>query len=86
MRSLFLFIGILLEGFFLFCDQKKETKKSRCCEAADPALGLLAPRNPKVGSKNPKAKNCRNDCIFLNAFGPFSILTPSGPKSSTPFL
>ena len=37
-------------------------------------------RTPKRRSKGPKAKKCRNDCIFLNAFGPFSILTPSGPK------
>ena len=37
-------------------------------------------RTPKVWSKNPKAKKCRNDCIFLNAFVSFSRLTPSGPK------
>ena len=46
-----------------------------------PAKGGHAPLGtPKLWSKNPKAKKCRNDCIFLNAFGPFSILTPSGPK------
>ena len=48
------------------------------------AIVLAAKRSPlgtpKLWSKNPKAKKCRNDCIFLNAFGPFSILTPSGPK------
>ena len=37
-------------------------------------------RTPKVWSSSKKAKKCRNDCIFLNAFGFFSILTPSGPK------
>ena len=37
-------------------------------------------RTPKVWSKNPKAKKCRNDCIFLNAFVSFSRLTPSGPR------
>ena len=39
-------------------------------------------RTPKLWSKAPKAKKCRKDCIFLNAFGFFSILTPSGPRFS----
>ena len=65
-----------------FCDQKGSEKVS-LLRGSEPRLRGYSPlRTPKLWSKAPKAKKCRNDCIFLNAFGPFSILTPSGPKFS----
>ena len=71
--------GILPSGL-PFCDQKGSEKVS-LLRGSEPRLRGYSPlRTPKVWSKNPKAKKCRNDCIFLNAFGSFSRLTPSGPK------
>ena len=40
----------------------------------------LAPKNPKDVVEESKSKKMQECCIFLNAFGSFSILTPSGPK------
>ena len=39
---------------FLFVT-KKEAKKSRCCEAANPALGGPPPKNPKEVVSRPKS-------------------------------
>ena len=45
--------GLLIEGFFretfLFCDQKRKRKKSRCSEAANPGPGDCG-----VASKGPQ--------------------------------
>ena len=79
MRSLFLYNSILFLGL-PFCDQKGSEKVS-LLRGSEPRLRGYSPlRTPKLWSKNPKAKKCRNDCIFLNAFVSFSTLTPSGPK------
>ena len=62
------------------CGSKPHRGFDRCATPQPRLRGYSPLRTPKVWSKNPKAKKCRNDCIFLNAFGSFSRLTPSGPK------
>ena len=62
------------------CGSKPHWGFDRCATPQPRLRGYSPLRTPKVWSKNPKAKKCRNDCIFLNAFVSFSRLTPSGPK------
>ena len=62
------------------CGSKPHWGFDRCATPQPRLRGYSPLRTPKLWSKNPKAKKCRNDCIFLNAFVSFSTLTPSGPK------
>ena len=62
------------------CGSKPHWGFDRCATPQPRLRGYSPLRTPKRWSKNPKAKKCRNDCIFLNAFVSFSRLTPSGPK------
>ena len=54
----YLAAGPFLEGFFreffLFCDQKRKRKKSRCSEAANPGPGDPPPGNPKEEGQSTK--------------------------------
>ena len=68
---------------FLLGTQKEPKRCPLLPNAREARLKGYSPlRIPKWGSAGTKAKKCRNDCIFLNAFVPSSGLAPLGPKYS----
>ena len=56
--------ALILKGFFretfLFCDQKRKRKKSRCSEAADPGPGDcgVASKGPRLSAAKLGSEQC----------------------------
>ena len=87
MRCLPFLVGFSRKAF-LFCDQKRKRKKSRCSEAAAWRRSLCAAKRsplgtPKGWSSAKKAKKRRSAALFLTLFRP-SPIDPSGAKITLP--